>query len=931
MRRLVAAFSSKRSDKSDTASNASVADKQSKPTVPPKPVSATRPGFFKSKSLSRGSSQPDSKQRRPEMLPVSTVRDHAPSSSSSSSGGPSTPHDEVESVGPPHAATKSWMPIQFLHDKVLPPAPAHDPSRPYIPRLFNDSPVDDDASSSQSEEAGLLQLQLPPSAQGATVSQPLTPSAYCIAIANNRLQPPFSPPPLLVVPNAPLFPRSCNRPQELSGPSDSIRRRLHHMRLLRRLNTTPADRYLAPYAGRTAPSTKHLSLVLDDHAVSKTLRVSRASLGLRRWIERPCFEDRVLVYVPAENGVVRPERVSATAAVEALGYSDALDALAGMPDEDVAVVSQDLFTEPPAPNTPTLSLTPSTASISSLPPSPVPSIPTDSAPPPASSAQSTKAFPTLAYKSSPSPLRMASPEIALPGPPAAKAPPPRSFSSPTITKSPARPAAMSSSNTSPSITTTPQIQTPDTPRHGVRFAEDDDKDDSIPLDYVLRIKQAKDQKAKFLAAERARRESTQIRDPPARPSLETPQQMREDLKRVAAERRKLEEEKRRHELERRQQEEERKKWEQERAAWERQKRAEEEERRKRMYAEEIVEARRRREGTRQGPIPKVENITSWNGDREKERERKGSEAKPRYSRAKYDDLPGMPRRESSEPGFVNASSTSLRLPHPGNSSPGSSGPPSVGTGSVRDSSSRPPSMYSTPPSSASAIDLRQRRESKASRRASMMSDGSALAAQQQMFMQQGMGSPYPWGMGMPPVPPMPMNMNMNMVPVAVPMPMMQMQMPMMPYADMPLLPPTPPFMMQSYGPRQGQGQRSHSASPTRSPHSSSSDRGQDASAKGSHRKMPSDELPKRSSDVGRSASPYGQPGSPAPSYSRHHSSSPSSYSPQQPQPQPRSASRSSQRQSQAPSVRPTPVSTWTQPAFQNLSRPPADRRQTMIR
>lgn len=256
------------------------------------------------------------------------------------------------------------------------------------------------------------------------------------------------------------------------------------------------------------------------------------------------------------------------------------------------------------------------------------------------------------------------------------------------------------------------------PKAGVRFAEDDnDKDDTIPLDYVMRVKQARDQKAKFLAAERARRQSVQgqSRLSAVRPSLDNPQQMREDLKRVAEERRRLEEEKKRYEAQRQKQEEERRQWEKERITWEREKKIAEEGRKQRAYADELAESRRRRESSRLGTTAKIDNNASWNGDRQRERERKDSEARPRYTRPRYDDAQGAARRGASESGTVAASSSSLRLQIPSTSSPGSSGPPSVATGSVRDSS-RPPSMYSTPPSSASAVDVRQRRESKASRR-----------------------------------------------------------------------------------------------------------------------------------------------------------------------------------------------------------------------
>ena len=512
------------------------------------------------------------------------------------------------------------------------------------------------------------------------------------------------------------------------------------------------------------------------------------------------------------------------------------------------------------------------------------------------------AVPYNPYKSSPSPLRKDyTTETSSRSPP-----PARSVSTPTIPSSPTRPASLTPSVSTPNTTMPPAIEVP---KVGVRFA-DEEKDENVPLDYVMRIKQARDQKAKFLAAERARRQTAQGSSRPSsvRPSLDNSQQMREDLKRVAEERRRLEEEKKRYEAERRRQEEEQRQYEKERAAWEREKKLAEEGRKQKAFADEIVEARRRRESARQGSVTKIDNLASWTGDREKERERKESSSRPRYARPRYDDTSSVARREVTD-ASLGGSSASLRLQIPANSSPGSSRPPSIATGSVRDSS-RPPSMYSTPPSSASAIDIRQRRESKASRRTSFMSEGGALAAQQ-MYMQGGMPTAYPWAMS--PVPPV---MNMNMMPGAMPMPMMQM--PMMPYSDMPLLPPSAPFMQQ--GPRQ---HRSHSASPTRS--TTGSDRrslaGQ-SSSHSSHRRMPSDEPPKRqhmsrSSSYGTSLSSSLPP--------QHYPSATSLQSDRM------RSSGASYRSTATSSVRPTPVQSRTQPSFQNLSRPPSDRRQTMIR
>ncbi|THG99310.1 hypothetical protein EW026_g3011 [Hermanssonia centrifuga] len=656
---------------------------------------------------------------------------------------------------------------------------------------------------------------------------------------------------------------------------------MHRKRLLNRISSADG-RALAGYANKPGllPNSKRLSLVLDDTAVKSTHRIGPYSQGLRRWAERPCFEDRVIVYLPSSDSEtgLRQERVYATNAVEALGYSEELELLAGLDDIQLR---EDMLEFSFSPVTPELSFTPSTASLASAPPSPL----LTASPP----TTSTKQFPSVMYKPAPSPLRRESTESA---PQLQLIPTSGSVSSPFLTV-PTSPAA-SPSPPSPAIS-------PATTKPAVRFAED--SDESIPLDYVMRYKQARDHKAKFLAAEKARRLEEQGREASAR-------RAQEDARRIADERRRLEEARRKHEAERRKQEQERKNWEQERANWDRERRAIEEEKRQRTIHDELADARRRRESSRVGAVPKSnEGMVAWEGDREKERARRNQEARENYSRPTYDRAASpVPRRQSSDAivpsGGASPSGSRNNIPFV-NSSPGSSRPPSIAaTGSVR-GSSRPPSMYSTPPSSAS--DVRARRESKTSRRTSIVSDNPY--GQQPMFLHPGTPTGgYPWGM-VPPVPPMPM--NMNVMPVAMPMPMMSMPMPAMAYTDLPLLPPAAPFMMHQFGQR-SPNHRSHSSSPTRAK-GEGSERGKDSPQNAHRRKASSDAIPATSG-----SSPYTQP-------QQQHSAASLRSS--------RSANPSMQ-QGQPPSVqRPTPVTTTSwgkQPGFQNLSRPQSNRRQTMI-
>jgi hypothetical protein len=298
------------------------------------------------------------------------------------------------------------------------------------------------------------------------------------------------------------------------------------------------------------------------------------------------------------------------------------------------------------------------------------------------------------YKALPSPLRMqhgpVSPQV-----------------SPASSSGAATAADQSSTDAGPASHDSANPPEPPSVKRGVRFAEDD-KDNTIPLGYVLRMKQRREQKAKFLQAEKERRE--------------------------------FEAEKRRVETERRQREAERQEWEKERKIWEREKKAMEEERKQRLYAEEVAAARTRRESQRAGhhvPSSSSLNVPSPRADPDHSDTR-------RYQRPVYDTMT-MPRRHTSEPapwaGFT---------PSNAGSSTGSSRAPSINTftpssgGSLRNS--RPPSMYSA---HSSMEDLRLR-------------DGSANSTSRSSFASLPRTAPdraisYPARAvgAIPPVPPVP--------------------------------------------------------------------------------------------------------------------------------------------------------------------------------
>lgn len=382
MRRLVAVFQGKRSDKSDAGSSVSNgrSDRSQATTVsnPSQTTAKSRSGFFR--SLSKGSSsQLDAKGRKHAMPPVSTLPDHVGSSASSSSGGPRTPSDDHESAVHIGQGRRSWL--AQMSDTSLSVVPSKPMSRSYLPQQFSRESDQASETSSESDDADEQETQPPTSLSQGSPSLPIAPTVYFRSITENALRPPFYPPPLLHVPNAPLFPRSCNSSRQLP-PSDSLYARVLRKRLLGRLDSQHEGE-LKGFASRTRTPQRR-SLVLDDIAIPKTARVLPTSPGLRRWIERPCFEDRLVVLLPAEvNGdELRCERVSASAAVEALGYSEVLETLAGFTDDITSPPPPGTAEPQSAPPTPLFSLTSSSSSLSSAPPSPAQPLPSPASPSP---------------------------------------------------------------------------------------------------------------------------------------------------------------------------------------------------------------------------------------------------------------------------------------------------------------------------------------------------------------------------------------------------------------------------------------------------------------------------------------------------------------------------------------------------------------------
>ena len=299
------------------------------------------------------------------------------------------------------------------------------------------------------------------------------------------------------------------------------------------------------------------------------------------------------------------------------------------------------------------------------------------------------------------------------------------------------PVPVSPSSTSPVNITAPRKRT----RSSVRFdvEEKQDRDDHVPLGQVMRIKRGREERAKFLELEK--------------------------------ERRALEEERLRHEAEK-------KKWEQEKRAWEAGRTTVEDEKQKRLYQQEVIAARKRRESQ----MFKVGSSTDL-----PEIEPQNSRRQSSYSRPVYDTQ----RRESSD-----------------GSSPPVSHPPSRNDSfnSLR-GTSKPQSLHSAPPPSLKSSHTASSIEDVVKMKGLRTSMLPVTPPQLPMVMQ-----PYGYSWGIPVMPQMQMPMQM---PMQMSMPMQMQMVPQVPYYamdNMPLLPPTAPFMMQRVGDRR---QSSSSSSPNR--------------------------------------------------------------------------------------------------------------------
>ena len=518
-------------------------------------------------------------------------------------------------------------------------------------------------------------------------------------------------------PDQPIFPRSTNNTNSFKTQS-STRIAMFNSHLLARLNSGPLSpselSTILPFASKSAPSPiTHPILPFSDIArPAISSHVASASLGIQRWITRPCFEDRFAVYTPTETTLqCRP--VTSSMAIAALEYPEYLDVMVD-PDFDLSSPNPEKnVSNPPPIDT-------------------APAIQSHGFPPEFSATSGKIHIPFrlildshIIFKVTPVHWRNSS--TAVPSPLRIQHSPPSTKKDILAVVSPAP------------KTTVKRI---------VRFAEEDD-DDGIPL-HMVRMKKKREDKAKFLRLEQLKRAME-----------EEEERKRQDQEALERERRRLAKEKEKRETD------------------------------KALYAETIAAARLRREGHRAGTILPSNTTNSSNpiatssssaSLRNSERN-KLTDSRKLSSKPPFDPSSSLsiPRRDNSDPAYY----------HQSDSSPGSSRSPSINHSTMSPNRlSRPPSMYSAHTSSSE--EVRQQRSSK--RNSVTPSAAAALTSAPSSYHRPPTVS-YPTWSG-----------SSQTLPRVLPSSDLG--------HDMPLLPPTAPFMKYNRG--------SKSSSP---PSASSSRRG----------------------------------------------------------------------------------------------------------
>lgn len=332
MRRFVALF--KRNDKSSSTTVSSNST-DTGPDRTTKSSSVKKPSRFL-RSLSVKSVKPAVIREQPPAVPQPPPHASSFSTSSSDSPAPATPDDDSEFASSGfHRNSSQWSERKLaLPNTVTGGSLGWDLRQTTSPTL---RPIPAVAKSSDSEglDDGSSDASSPLSLSSPL---PVSPHKSLHSFTIYALAPAFSAPPLLYLPNVPLFPRSANPVSSLPH-QETMASTLFRTQMLRRLDrhdlTVPEERSIATFTSSRSQPIKSQFLLskLDDGPVCDLKRVSNVSQGLKQWVSRPCFEDRVSVYTPGPSG--RPGDVvvcnvsGGILGVAALEVSEAIEILAG--------------------------------------------------------------------------------------------------------------------------------------------------------------------------------------------------------------------------------------------------------------------------------------------------------------------------------------------------------------------------------------------------------------------------------------------------------------------------------------------------------------------------------------------------------------------------------------------------------------------------
>jgi len=334
MRRFASLF--KRSDKSDTTTVSSTSG-GARSDLPSKSPSVKKPSRFL-RGLSLKAVQTAAIRDPQPSAPQPPSQAYSSSSSSTDSPAPATPDDDSE-IGPSISGRRS---NQWSERKLAPSLLAPGGSFGSDPYSLGLAPIPTIAKSYESEDLddGASVTSSSPSVSS---TQPVSPHTYLHSLTTCALAPAFSAPPLLHLPNIPLFPRSANFISVLPY-QETTASTLHRTQLLRRLTrrdlSISEERSVTPLTSRrTLPAKPQFLLPKSDNgALCDAKRVSNVSRGLKRWIARPCFEDRMSVYTPGPSGlpddIVIHNVVGGALGVAALEVSETIEVLAGYDVEE---------------------------------------------------------------------------------------------------------------------------------------------------------------------------------------------------------------------------------------------------------------------------------------------------------------------------------------------------------------------------------------------------------------------------------------------------------------------------------------------------------------------------------------------------------------------------------------------------------------------